>query len=177
MIYFKPPPSLNNQGNHRESLTHMTGRLGGEVVASSKTEFLNVGCGSDSIKEKSVFFWSQVDLKWSKVFLGIQASEISKPKNPSKIHQKTHLDADRFNVMPRIEMTDLESLWTQKKPDLTACECWKSTRNTKCEQRISGVGLGWFYMILWCLWCTAGLIEWSFAVTGGAEYCRVPVSI
>lgn len=195
MIYFPPLDSLNHQGNHRESLPHMTGesgRLGGEwrtwiptmtrkamnsldIFWFSKSHFVKRGLWRDSVEKYVLFLVSQVYLKWSKI--GIQASEISKLKNPSETRQKTHLDADRFNVMPRIEMTDLESLWTQKKPDLTACECWKSIRNTACEQRISGVGLGWFYMILWYLWCTPGLIEWSFAVAGGAEYCRVPVSI
>lgn len=66
----------------------------------------------DTVEKYVLFLVSQVYLKWFKV--GIQASEISKLKNPSETRQKTHLDADRFNVMPRIEMTDLESLWTQK---------------------------------------------------------------
>ncbi len=66
---------------------------------------------------------------------------------------------------------------------------WMLEINQECNmwaEDIRGV-LGWFYDIYWYLlifidiywylWCTLGLIEWSFAVTGGAEYCRVPVSI
>lgn len=161
-----PLPPLE-QGNHRESLPHLSW---GEHLLSSNRDMKSYEKLWRLRRKESVFFGLS---SWFET----GNASIMKPKNPCETHQKTHLDAERFNVMPRIEMTDLESPWIQKKPDLTACECWKSTRNTTREQRISGVGLGWFYDLYWSLWCTLGLIKWNFAVTGGAEYCRVTVSI
>lgn len=140
MIYFPPLDSLNHQGNHRESLSHMTGesgRLGGEgrtwiptmtrkamnsldIFWFSKSHFLNVGCGGTPLKNICSFFGlsSLFEMVQSRN-PSIRNQQTEKPErnpseNPSGCWQ-VQRDATNRNDRPGksvdSEKTGFDSMW------------------------------------------------------------------